>query len=210
MVAGEDRVTFENYVDVEAKAEGRSKNDAWYFSTYGPPSEFGQTWDEHWANGVGGLRRLGTTVVSASSPDPSPYTNDAAASSTADLLKRLSTTEPAEKMALEAELGKRWLEVTVKVVKAQEGTDEVYVKVRGSKTVKTKQVDLKAGKTKRFRIPLAKLLPIKDKIVIEVFDSDAVSDDMISNITFTAPFKTAVDNRPWDGATYHTSVKFER
>lgn len=60
MVAGDDRVTFENYVDEEASS---SKNDAWYFATYGPPSKPGQTWHEQWASGVGGKENLGTTMA---------------------------------------------------------------------------------------------------------------------------------------------------
>lgn len=208
MVAGEDRVTFENYVDPEAES---SKNDAWYFATYGPPSKPGQTWHEQWAAGVGGEDKLGTTVAAASSPDPSPFTSAAATMTTADLVKRLAATvDTAEKMALESELGDRKLEVTVKVVKAQEGPDNVYVKAIGGKTHQTRELKLRGGQSHTFLIPVGSLLPIKDRIAVKVFDADWGPDDMISHISFQAPFKPQVDNRPWDDAEYHTTVKFDR
>ncbi|HEY5938827.1 MAG TPA: hypothetical protein VIU61_29445, partial [Kofleriaceae bacterium] len=208
MVAGDDRVTFENYIDTEARDEGRSKNEDWWFGMYG--SKTGQSWHEYWAS-VGGREDLGVTMAAASSPDPAPFTERAATMTTAQLIQHLATTKnTAEKMALEGELGTRWIEVTVHVAKAQEGTDEVYVKARAGKTYRSKEFEMKKGSTKKFRIKLSNVMPIKDKIAIEVYDSDTARDDMISNIHFKAPFTQQVDNKPWDGATYYTSVKFER
>jgi hypothetical protein len=40
--------------------------------------------------------------------------------------------------------------------------------------------------------------------------TDIGPDDTISNLRFAAPYAPQVDNRPWDGAEYHTHVKFER
>ena len=37
---------------------------------------------------------------------------------------------------------------------------------------------------------------------------DAIFDDMISNIAWASPYAPQVDNRPWDDAEYHTTVKF--
>jgi hypothetical protein len=209
MVAGDDRVTFENYIDEEARDEGRSKNEDWYFNSYG--SKAGQSWHEQWRTSVGGREELGFTVAAASSADPAPFTERAAAMTTPQLLQQLTIVKNTpEKMALEGELSTRWLEVTVHVKKAQEGTDEVYVKARAGKTYRSREFELSSGKTKKFRIKLSNVMPIKDKIAIEVFDSDTARDDMISNITFKAPYTTTVDNKPWDGATYYTTVKFER
>jgi hypothetical protein len=208
MVAGGDRVTFENYVDTEADSP---KNDAWYFATYGPPSKPGQTWHEQWANGVGGSERKGTTMVAASSADPSPYTASAAAMTTAALVQRLAVvTDAGEKMALESEARTRWLHVTVFVAKAQEGTDNVYVKAKAGKTYQTGELKMRRGQKNTFQIPITALFPIGDRISVEVRDADWGPDDTISNLLFMAPFKPQVDNRPWDDAEYHTTVTFDR
>jgi hypothetical protein len=208
MVAGGDRVTFENYVDPDADSK---KNDAWYFATYGPPSKPGQTWHEQWSNGVGGQERLGTTLAAASSPDPSPFTNTAAAMKTADLIKRLAaTTDAAEKMALTSEANNRHVEVIVLVVKAQEGTDNVYVKAKAGGSFQSGEVKMKRGQKLTFKVPVGKLLPITDRISIAVMEADVGPDDGISNILFMTPFAPQVDNRPWDDAEYHTTVKFDR
>lgn len=208
MVAGGDRVTFENYVDPDADSK---KNDAWYFATYGPPTKPGQTWHEQWAPGVGGDERRGTTMAAASSPDPSPFTNAAAMMTTADLVKRLAVaTDQAEKMALQSELGNRKLVVTVFVAKAQEGTDNVYVKAHAGKTHQTDELKMKRGQQHTFHIPVSALLPITDRIAVQVMESDWGPDDGISNILFKSPFTPHVDNRPWDDAEYRTTVKFDR
>ena len=208
MVAGGDRVTFENYVDPDAESK---KNDAWYFATYGPPTKAGQTWHEQWAPGVGGAENKGTTMVAASSPDPSPYTNTAATMTTADILKRLAiTTDQAEKMALTSEAGNRKLLVTVLVVKAQERTDNVYVKVITTKTHQTSEKKLKRGQQHTFQIPVSAILPIADHISIKVMEADFGPDDEISHIRLPSPFPPHFDNRPWDGAQYHIFVKFDR
>lgn len=211
MVAGDDRVTFENYVDEDAKERGEKKNERWYFQQYGSAKQAGQTFHEKWTEGVGGEEKFGTTLAAASSENPSAFTENASKMTTADLLDRYNTTTiEAEKMAIQGELRGRNVLVTVKVVKAQEGTDEVFVRARGGRTVTTGQRNMKSGDVQTFSIPVASLLPVKGNIEIKVVDSDAVGDDEMSAIAWVAPYGQQQDNRPYDDGIYHTSVKFDR
>lgn len=208
MVAGGDRVTFENYT----KGRGyTAKDEKWYFATYGPPTKPGQTWHERWAS-VGGPGK-GTTMAAATSPDPSAFIGPASALSTADLIKkyRASAVE-AERMALDGELENRWIKVTVVVKKAQEGPDDVYVEASHSgRKHRTGEAELGTGDKNTFWIPLSKLSPITGKILVTVWDHDSLSaDDMISIIGFDDPYTLASDKRPWDDAEYHTTVEFDR
>lgn len=208
MVAGGDRVSFENYT----KGNGYdAKDEDWYFATYGPPTKPGQTWHEKWKS-VGGAGK-GTTIAAATSADPSPFTKGAASLSTADLIKKYqSSPEEGEKMALESEMRSRWIKVTVLVTKAQEGKDDVYVQAEhGGRTYKTGELKMRSGQNNTFWIPLDSLAPVNGKIMVKVYDWDALSrDDLISIIGFDAPFTPQSDNRPWDDAEYHTTVEFDR
>ncbi|WP_456789868.1 hypothetical protein [Cellulomonas sp. P5_C5] len=207
MVAGGDRITFENYT----KDEGyTAKDTAWYFATYGPPTKPGQTWHEQWA-GVGGVGK-GTTLAAATTKDPSPFIAAAAAMSTANAVVRYNASpHEGEKMALLAELRGRWLKVTVVVKSAQEGEDEVYVRCNhGGREAETGALDMSSGDMNTFWISLDKLVPIDGKISVRVIDSDVFSNDTISHLEFDAPYTAASDNRPWDDAEYHTTVEFDR
>lgn len=208
MVAGGDRVTFENYT----KGNGYDAKDKdWYFATYGPPTKLGQTWHEKWKS-VGGAGK-GTTIAAATSADPSPFIKGSAAMSTAELItKYKASSEQGEKMALESEMRSRWVKVTVMVKKAQEGNDNVYVQAaHGGRTYKSGELKMATGQKNTFWVPLDSLAPVNGKISIKVYDWDALSkDDLISNIDFDSPFAPQVDNRPWDDAEYHTTVEFDR
>lgn len=207
MVAGGDRVTFENYT----KGEGYTATDEhWYFATYGPPSKAGQTWHEQWQS-VGGAGK-GTTMAAATSADPAPFIRAAEGLTTADAIARYqATSEEGEKMALEAELRRRWLKVTVVVASAQEGTDEVYVTAsHGGRSARTGEMDMGSGDKNTFWVSLDRLFPITGKITVKVFDSDTLTDDDISHVGFDAPYAAASDTRPWDDAEYHTTVEFDR
>ncbi len=208
MVAGGDRVTFENYT----KGEGYTAQDKhWYFATYGPPSKPGQTWHDQWKS-VGGLGK-GTTMAAATTADPAPYVNQAAALSTADAVRRYAaTSEEGEKMALESELRGRWIKVTVFVKSSQEGPDDVYVTAEhAGRRAKSAEIDMNTGDKNTFWLPVDKLFPIAGKIAVKVFDYDTLSsDDMISHLNFDAPYAPMSDNRPWDDAEYHTTVEFDR
>jgi hypothetical protein len=178
MVASGDCVTFENYT----KGEGyKAKDEDWYFATYGPPTKPGQTWHEQWQS-VGGASK-GTTLAAATSPDPSPFTKGAAGMSTKELIKKYnSSSEEGEKMALESEMRNRWIKVTVLVKKAQEGNDNVYVEAEhAGRKHQTGDIAMSSGQTNTFWIPLDKLAPVSGKIMIKVYDWDALSsNDMIS------------------------------
>lgn len=207
MVAGGDRVTFENYTK---DREYLAKDSDWYFATYGPPSKPGQTWHEQWVS-VGGSGK-GATLAAATSADPSPFTNAATTMTTAELIARYNASSNAgEKMALESELKGRWIKVTVLIKKAQEGTDEVYAEAahRG-RTSRTGAIDIQTGQKNTFWISLSNLFPINGEIMIKVYDEDLISDDMISIIGFDSPYTPQSDNRPWDDAEYHTKVEFDR
>ncbi|WP_461023299.1 hypothetical protein [Thalassiella azotivora] len=207
MVAGGDRITFENYT----KGEGyTAKDEHWYFATYGPPSKPGQTWHDQWES-VGGPGK-GTTIAAATSPDPTPFIASSAALTTAKAIERYrATAHQAEKMALEAEIRTRWVKVTVEVVSAQEGTDEVYVTcAHAGRTARTGEMEMGSGDVNTFWISLDKLFPINGKITVKVYDSDTFSDDDISHLGFDAPYTPVSDNRPWDDAEYHTTVEFDR
>jgi len=207
MVAGGDRVTFENYT----KGKGyKAKDEDWYFSTYGPPTKPAQTWHEHWRS-VGGTGK-GTTLAAATTADPSPFTKGAAAMPTADLIKKSKTTaNEGEKMALESELHNRWIKVTVFVQEAQETTDEVYAKAQhAGRAYETGEMDMKSGNKNTFWIPLDKLVPINGEILVKVYESDVFSDDLISIVGFNDPYAPQSDFRPWDDAEYHTTVELDR
>lgn len=208
MVAGGDRVTFENFT----KGHGYTATDEkWYFATYGPPTKAGQTWHERWSS-VGGPGQ-GTTMAAGTSADPSPYIRAAAALATAEVIRRYrASSVEGERMALDGELANRWIKVTVLVKKAQEGKDDVYVEaVHSGRRHKTGELGMRSGEQNTFWIPLGKLAPITGKVLVRVFDRDTLSrDDMISNIGFDEPFMPVRDTRPWDDAEYHTTVEFDR
>jgi hypothetical protein len=208
MVAGGDRVTFENYT----KGRGyKAKDKDWYFATYGPPSKPGQTWHERWQS-VGGAGK-GTTLAAATSADPGPFIKGAAAMRTSELIARYqASADPGERMALESEMRSRWIQVTVFVKKAQEGRDEVYVTAEhGGRRYKTGDIKLGSGQKNTFWIPLDSLAPVTGKIVVKVYDWDLLSrDDLMSHIGFDAPYALQSDTRPWDEAEYHTTVEFHR
>ncbi len=148
---------------------------------------------------------LKATAVKASF-DPTTLT-------TAELLKSWGTTaDPAEKTGYEAELKKRSLKVTVKVTKAQEGPDEVYVKAScGGREFKSPQLKMKSGDAHVFLVPLSALWPVKGDLAVQVFDWDALSkDDLISNILMRDPWHALNDKQPWDGAEYDTTAEFEK
>ena len=165
MLAGGDRVTFENYT----KGEGyKAKDDNWYFATYGPPTKPGQTWHEQWAS-VGGEGK-GTTMAAATSADPSPFTKGAATMTTKEVLEKYrASSDEAERMALESEARNRWIKVTVLVKKAQEGTDNVFVKAdHAGRSHGTGELKMSSGQKNTFWIPLSALVPVTGKISLKV------------------------------------------
>lgn len=206
MVAGDDRVTFENY----AKDKNYDRKDAdWYFRQYGTKS--GQTFHEQWRNGVGGPRGAGTTLTAATSADPTPFMEATKQLTTAAVIARYPLATGGEKLALEAEMRQRWLKVTVKIKESQEDEDEVYVVAEHNGTsYESKVKDSTTGDIATFWIPLDRFAPVTGAILVKVYEEDDVADDLISIIDFTAPYVPHSDQRPEDGAEYHTRVEFER
>ncbi|HEU0016096.1 MAG TPA: hypothetical protein VFQ45_20630 [Longimicrobium sp.] len=215
MVAGGDRVTFENFARL-GTGYG-TQNVLWYFDMYGPPTRAGQTWHDRWAEGggregtgVGAPGMESMTIPTRTSADPSPFTPGTPALRTGELIRRRGAAgSDGEKMALDAELATRWIKVLVQVVTAQEGTDEVYVRAEhGGKSRETGALDMGSGDRNTFWLPLSALMPVTGKIHIKVYDSDLAFDDMIS--IFWLEDAPASDNRPWDGAEYHVTAEFDR
>lgn len=211
MVSGGDRVTFENFA--RPGTNYGTQNLLWYFDMYGPPSKAGQTWHDRWAEGPGregagvGEPGMGSmTIPTRTSADSSTYP----ATRTAELIRRRgATTLDTEKTALDAEIATRWIKVTVDVVSSQESTDEVYVRAEhGGESHETGEMDMKSGDRNTFWVPLRKLTPVTGPIHIKVYDSDLISDDMIS--IFWLEDAPASDNRPWDDAEYHVTAEFDR
>lgn len=218
MVAGEDRMTLENFY--RPGANYNTQNALWYFDMYGPPSRPGQTWHDRWAEGTGregmGVGRPGTnsmTFATRTSADPSPWTRAAVTMTTADLVRRYAaSSEAGERMALEAEMRTRWLKVTVNIVRAQEDPDDVYITAaHGGRTHRSGRISMRRGDRNTFWVPLSALAPVSGRIVVGAFDYDCLSpDDHINAIHFQDPFTPTTSSTPWDGAEWHTTAEFDR
>lgn len=112
-------------------------------------------------------------------------------------------------MALDAELRTRWIKVTVDVVSAQEDPDEVYVRAaHGGRSRETGELSMRTGDRNTFWISLSALTPVTGAISVKVYDSDVISDDLISIVNLRNAAVT--DNRPWDDAEYHVTAEFDR
>lgn len=207
MVADPDRVTFENYARPGTTYD--SKNQKWFFETYGPPAKAGQTFHDQYAEtgSVGGPGKNSTTMVARTSPDP----KEISSLSTAELVKRYAAAATTgEKTMLETELGKREILVTVKVVGAQEGEDQVYIVVSGGgRRHESGWSKLKSGQSFTFHVPISRLFPIQGHLSLKVYEYDTLSDDLISNQGWDPPYAPTTDSRPWDGAEYHSTIAFD-
>lgn len=206
MVAEPDRVTFENFAKPGTTYD--TKDTKWYFESHGPPTKPGQTFHEHNLSSVGAPDKNTTTMAARTSPDPKDLTTVG----TAELVRRYAAaTNDGEKSVLDAELKTRTIRVNVKVTKAQEGEDQVYVNVSGSgRSHESGWRKLKSGDEFTFSVPVSKLHPIAGTLSVKVYEYDAIKDDLISTIDWGPPYAARVDNRPWDDAEYHTTVEFDR
>lgn len=215
LVSGGDRVTFENFA--RPGTGYGTQNLLWYFGMYGPPTKAGQTWHDRWAEGTGregtgvGAPGMGSmTIPTRTSADPSPWTAGTPVLTTGDLItRRAAATQEGERMALDAEMRTRWIKVTVEVARAQENPDEVYARVEhGGRSRATGELKMRTGDRNTFWLPLSALVPVTGAITVQVYDSDVLSDDLLSVVNLR---NTAVtDNRPWDDAEYHITAEFDR
>jgi len=215
MVSSGDRVTFENFF--RSGLNYGSQNLLWYFDMYGPPTRPGQTWHDRWAEGTGregsgvgapGMESM--TIPTRTSADPSAWTPGTSALSTGDLItRRVAATQDGERMALDAEMRRRWIRVEVEVVRAQEGTDEVYVRIEhGGRSGQTGENNMRTGERNTFWLAPSPLVPVTGAIAVKVYESDAGRDDLLSNVSLRNTVVT--DNRPRGRAEYHTTAEFDR
>jgi hypothetical protein len=215
LISSGDRVTFENFARPGTLYD--TQNLLWYFDMYGPPTRVGQTWNDRWAEGPGregvgvGIPAHGSmTIPTRTSADPSPFISGTDTLATGDLItRRAAATQEGERMALDAELRTRWIKVTVDIVSAQENPDDVYVRAEhGGRSRETGVLSMRTGDRNTFWIRLASIMPVVGPISVKVLDSDIIADDILSNMNLRNGVVT--DNRPWDGAEYHTTAEFDR
>lgn len=120
-----------------------------------------------------------------------------------------------EKRALEAELARRNVRVSVHVISTTDvtGADEVYVRVTGPNgaVYTSPPHDINDTQSHDFMVPLATLLPLNGPIRIEVLDEDwPDSDDRVADINFRPPWASARDQALGAGAHYEVDYSFER
>jgi hypothetical protein len=156
----------------------------------------------------------------------------AAAKSTEDIIKRVKELEseiPAlaagatktdrviEKSALEAEMRKRVVKVTVKVHETEDwlGADNVVITIGGNGgSHRTGEKKLNNGQTGDFLIPLAFLLgagPPAAPFEVRVYDVDwPDGDDLMFEKLWSAPFAAMTDTQSRDDGRYEVTVKFDK
>lgn len=211
MVAGPDRVTFENFARPGTDYE--STNELWFFETYGPPTKAGQTFYDKEQTDVG-APGMNTTIMSArTQPDPSADIPAAAAMSTAGLIAQYAaSTRQEERMALEAEMRRRWIKVDVDVISTEDstGADEVYCLLsNGSDQHKTNVVDLNDGDSNTYWVPLKYLAPVIGAINLKVYDEDwPDADDLIVYMSWPSPYSAFTNTRSYDEANYRVTISF--
>lgn len=125
------------------------------------------------------------------------------------------TNKEFEKRALEAELPRRFVKVSVRVNSTEDwtGADEVYVKLTGpsGSVARSGERSLNDGDANDFVVPLVTLLPLTGPIQVQVYDADSPdADDLIVDMNFVAPWGAAHNSRSMDDANYDVTVTFER
>jgi hypothetical protein len=181
LAPGEDRVTLEN--------SGGDKGDRdtnWKMEMYGPASKH-QTFHEEWAATFG--KDAHTAVDRDEALRPAP--NDYPKVKTADLLALYRTAKiPDEVGGLEAELRKRTIQISV-VVDALEDYwhDEVFVRLTGAgKKLDTDILWFSKGQSRSFPVlSIGELLPLPDKVSVEVFEFDLIGNDLIGKLEWPLP-----------------------
>ena len=124
------------------------------------------------------------------------------------------TNKEFEQRALEAELGRRRVKVSVSVRTTEDwGEDEVYVKLvgAGGRKVVSANHDMDNGDSHDFLVPIGALLPLTGSIGVEVYDEDwPDGNDELVAMTFAAPWGAARNSTTMDDADYDVTVTFER
>jgi hypothetical protein len=149
-----------------------------------------------------------TTMAARTSPDP----KDFATMSMADLVKRYNAaSDLGEKTVIESAMKKRWLKINIKVVKAQEGDDDVFVIVSaGGRSYESGYRTISSGGATTWWVSVEKIAPVTGHVNVKVCEYDRLDpNDTISNLGFDPPYGAVEDKRPWDDAEYHTSIEFD-
>lgn len=205
MVAGGDRVTFENF------AKGGSgyddKDTRWYFETYGPASRPGQTFHDQNQGSVGGDVADDNVTMATTN---AKHADVVARMSTPTLLGRLGGTLTAEEhAATEAELKGR--HVAVEVVSIDGGGDwggdgEVRVEVGGGVAALSDAADVAQGATHRFLFPVKDLWPLGAQLRVAIREEDLIFDDAVLDHIWSTPFA----DETVDGQGYRVTLSVVR
>jgi hypothetical protein len=207
MVAGPDRVTFENTAE---SGHYDGKNTKWYLETYGPALE-GQSYHDDWKSGFGPDAH---TVTARTQPPTPANVADIPGKSTADLIAWYDKATPDERYYLTQELDKRTVSASVTVIVQQDwsGDDEVFLTFSASgKTVKTDKARIPKGTTQSLSVRVGGLLPMDNPLTIKVWEYDLIDpNDLIGTITWDAPYPEKSQSVTGDGANYQVTLTIPR
>ncbi len=196
MVAGSDQVTLEN-----AGGDPDQKTEKWYMQTYGSAKE-DQSFHSQWRGKFGDNPH--TFLVRGSPPVPKGAEN-IPAQSTPDLIKRYrASTDETEKYYIRIVLEGRSVSVTVNVIAAQEGEDNVMVDIGGvaGNAGNGSTADLSAGQTGTFGWKASSFLSMSDPFTITVTEYDTFSNDTIATLSWPSPYAVLSRYVAGDGAAY--------
>jgi hypothetical protein len=199
MIAGENRVTFENAAESSAYDQ---KNTKWYIETYGPASK-AQSYHEEWKTAFGTDPH---TLTARTQPPPPSYVADIPGKSTADLVALYATGTPDERSYLKEELDKRSITGTVLVKKQEDwtGSDEPFLEFSvGGGTKATKPRRIREGTSGTFTMTIGLLLPLDNPLTVSVYEHDLLDpNDLIGTISWPAPYTSLTTSVTGDGANY--------
>ncbi|MET3421690.1 hypothetical protein BJ973_000902 [Actinoplanes tereljensis] len=187
LAPGQDRVTLEN--------SGGDKGDRsaqWKMEMYGPASKQ-QSFHEEWARVFG---KDAHTVVDRDEALRGSAVDYPKMATSALLALYRDAKDPDEVGAMETELRKRTIQISVTVDALEDYTnDEVFVRLRsGDKKLDTDILLFSKGDTRAFpALSFDKLLPLGDKVTVELFEFDLIGNDLIGTIAWSLPLLDQVD-----------------
>jgi hypothetical protein len=184
MAAGADSVTFEN-----AGGARDEKTRSWKFETYGPPHKPEQTFHGQWT-GFGEHRK---TLRLGNQPPPPAGAEQFRRLPTRELLSRLeASTNENERSYLEQELAHRVAYAWVEVHEQEDLTGDDEVMVLFSTGFGSLQaggaVAIPEGQSHVFTMPITRLIPLANPLVVSVYDFDVEGDDLIGAVSWAKPY----------------------
>lgn len=184
MATGGDSVTFEN-----AGGARDEMSRSWKFETYGPPHKPEQTFHGQWAS-FGEHRK---TLSIGNQPPPPAGAGQFRHLSTRDLLSRYeASSHEHERYYLKQELGHRVAYAWVEVHEQEDLTGDDEVMVLFSAGFGSLQaggaVAIPEGQSHVFTMPITRLMPLVDPLVVAVYDFDLEGDDLIGSVAWPAPY----------------------